>query len=366
MSDLNIAVLPGDGIGEEVMNAAGKVLAAIEPKIGVCFNLNYQKAGAQHYLDTGVALPDSVLKVCDESDAILFGAMGLPHVRSKDGTEIIPQLDLRFHFDLYAGVRPIRTFKGLPSPLSSPKAAEIDMVLVRENTEGLFYARGRPDVRVVDGEETEIFDTMKISRKGTERICKYAFQIAERRAKMKGRAGRVTSIDKANVFTSMAFWRRVFEETAQSFPSVAADSAYVDAMALNLLMKPWNYDVMVTENMYGDILSDLIAGLVGGMGMAPSADIGDKHGLFQPAHGTAPDIMGKGKANPSAMILSAAMMLDWLAGRHGDERLSKGATMIERAIERVFAAGNIRPMELGGSHGSEEVTSAIIKEINQG
>lgn len=364
MSDLNIAVLPGDGIGEEVMNAAGQVLAALEAKIGIRFKLDYQKAGAQHYLDTGVALPDSVLKVCDEADAILFGAMGLPHVRGKDGTEIIPQLDLRFHFDLYAGVRPIRSFAGLPIPLSSPRAAGIDCVLVRENTEGLFYARGRADVRVLDGEESEVFDTMKISRKGTERICKYAFRIAERRARIKGRDGRVTSIDKANVFTSMAFWRRIFEATAASFPKVAADSAYVDAMALNLLMKPWSYDVLVTENMFGDILSDLLAGLVGGMGMAPSGDIGDQHGLFQPAHGTAPDIMGKGRANPTAMILSAAMMLDWLADRHGDERLSAGATMIERAVERVFAAGTIRPMEFGGAHGSAEVTHAIVREID--
>jgi 3-isopropylmalate dehydrogenase len=359
----HIAVLPGDGIGTEVMKAAEQLLTAVESRTGVRFAMDYQRAGAQHYLDSGVALPESTLKVCEAADAILFGAMGLPHVRGADGTEIIPQLDLRFHFDLYAGVRPIRTFKGLPTPLSHPKAQDIDFVLVRESTEGLFYARGRGDVRTENGVETEVYDTMKITRHGTARICEFAFKLAERRARTKGRPGRVTNVDKANVFSSMAFWRKVFEESAAAHAGVVADSAYVDAMALNLVMKPWAYDVMVTENMFGDILSDLIAALVGGMGMAPSGDIGDKHGLFQPAHGTAPDIAGQGKANPTAMLLSAAMMLDWLADRTGDIRLADGAALIERAVEHVFANGSVRPMEFGGPHGTAAITSAVIEAL---
>ena len=362
-SSFHIAVLPGDGIGDEIMQAAEAVLVAAGQRAGFSLRLDYQKAGAQHYLETGVALPDSVLGVCDRADAILFGAMGLPHVRGPDGTEIVPQIDLRFHFDLYAGVRPIRSFAGLPSPLASARAAEIDFVLVRENSEGLFYARGRSQTRGEPGVESEVFDTMKISRQGTARICEYAFMLAEHRAQQKGRPGRVTNIDKANVFTSMAFWRRIFSEVAAQHPQVDNENAYVDAMALNLLMKPWSYDVMVTENMFGDILSDLAAGLVGGMGMAPSADIGDQHGLFQPAHGTAPDIMGQGKANPTAMLLSAAMMLDWLGERHGERRLADGATLIENAIGEVFARGKIRPTELGGRHGSRDVTRAVIDAI---
>lgn len=364
--DFDIAVLPGDGIGQEVMACTERVLQAIEPRIGVRFHLDRQKAGAQHFLETGTALPDPVLAACEKADAILFGAMGLPHVRGKDGTEIIPQLDLRFHFDLYAGVRPIRTFRGLPIPLRRPEAAAIDMVLVRENTEGLFHARGRAEVRGAPGNETEVLDTMRISRTGTGRVCEYAFRLAERRAALKGRPGRVTSIDKANVFTSMAFWRRIFEEVSKGHPGIAAESAYVDAMALNLLMKPWTYDVMVTENMFGDILSDLIAGLAGGMGMAPSADIGDRHALFQPAHGTAPDIAGLGKANPTAMILSAAMMLDWLGERSGNNRLNDGAALIEKAIETVFADAQICPMEFGGPHGSSDVTRAVVEKISAG
>lgn len=355
----HIAVLPGDGIGPEVMHAAQAVLETVQSRIGRSLKMEWLPAGAQHYLNSGVALPDETLRQCESADAILFGAMGLPHVRSADGTEIIPQLDLRMHFDLYAGVRPIRTFKGLPTPLSDPKAEQIDLVLVRESTEGLFYARGRGDVR---GDE-EVFDTMRITRKGTERICEFAFKLAEERAQRLSRPGRVTNIDKANVFASMAFFRKVFEEVAGRHAEVSADSGYVDAMALNLVMKPWTYDVLVTENMFGDILSDLIAALVGGMGMAPSGDIGDKHGLFQPAHGTAPDITGQGKANPTAMLLSAAMMLEWLAMRSGDAALSDGAKLIERAVEQVFASQQVRPIEFGGTHGTAAITEAVVAAV---
>jgi 3-isopropylmalate dehydrogenase len=358
-TSLSIAVLPGDGIGIEVMSSALEVLSAVASRTGLQLSVELHRAGAQHYLDTGTALPEHVLRACERADAILFGAMGLPQVRGQDGTEIIPQLDLRFHFDLYAGVRPIRTFKGLPSPLSDPRALEIDLVLVRESTEGLFHARGRADIR---GDE-EVRDTMRISRFGTSRVCEYAFAIAERRASIKGRSGRVTSIDKANVFASMAFWRRIFEETSKRHPNVAAESAYVDAMALNLLMKPWAYDVLVTENMFGDILSDLIAGLAGGMGMAPSADIGDHHGLFQPAHGTAPDIMGQGKANPTAMLLSTAMMFDWLSLRHSEPRFADAALLIEQAIEKAYAGQEILPFELGGCDGLREITHAVLARI---
>ncbi len=358
-SSYQIAVLPGDGIGVEVMRAADALLGVVAKRVGATLVLDYLPAGAQHHVDTGVALPEPTLRACEAADAILFGAMGLPHVRGADGTEIIPQLDLRFHFDLYAGVRPIRTFKGLPTPLSHPSASEIDLVLVRESTEGLFYARGRAQVR-----EDGVYDTMQITHKGTRRICEFAFKLAQSRQARSGKSGRVTSVDKANVFASMALWRKIFEETATHHPVIAADSAYVDAMALNLVMKPWTYDVLVTENMFGDILSDLIAALVGGMGMAPSGDIGDKHALFQPAHGTAPDIVGQGKANPTAMLLSAAMMLEWLGHRHGDPRLLDGASMIERAVEHVFASGQVRPFEFGGSSGTAEVTHAVVAALS--
>ena len=162
----------------------------------------------------------------------------------------------------------------------------------------------------------------------------------------------------------MAFWREVFESRARAFPEITTESAYVDAMALNLVMKPWQYDVLVTENMFGDILSDLIAALVGGMGMAPSADIGDQHAVFQPAHGTAPDIAGQGIANPTAMLLSVAMMLDWLAVRHADAALADGARAIESAVRRAFESGAVRPREFGGTSNTADITRAVVQGLN--
>jgi 3-isopropylmalate dehydrogenase len=360
-SSYAIAVLPGDGIGIEVVDATLAVLHAVEARIGRHFAFAKHPAGAQHYLDCGDALPAGTMAACRAADAILFGAMGLPDVRQQDGTEIIPQLDLRFALDLYAGVRPIRSFAGLPGPLADPRAAQVDLVLVRESTEGLFYARGRGHLEGV-GEAAAAFDTMKITHKGTARVCDFALGLARQR-KARGKPGRVTNVDKANVFQSMAFWRQVFEERARDFPDVATEHAYVDAMALNLVMKPWAYDVLVTENMFGDILSDLIAALAGGMGMAPSADIGDDYALFQPAHGTAPDIAGQGIANPSATILSAAMMLDWLAERHADSAMSDGARAIEDALAGAFSKGTVRPREFGGSSSTADIVRAVVEGL---
>ena len=354
----DIAVLPGDGIGREVMDACVELLAAAEQASGgPTLKLAKHPAGALHYRDHGEALPKATLDAARAADAVLFGAMGWPDIRYPDGTEPIPQLDLRMALDLYAGVRPIRWFPGLPKILADERARDIDFVLVREQTEGLFYARGRGEVR----DDSEAYDTMQITRAGTARASEFAFRIAERRRARRGQA-RVTCVDKSNVFTSMAFFRKVFDDVAKKHPAVGADYAYVDAMALTMVKKPWTLDVMVTENMFGDILSDLGAGLIGGMGMAPSADLGDDHGLFQPAHGTAPDIAGQGKANPSAMFLSAAMMLDWLAERHAEPQLEVRARLIEQALEATLAGGTV-PMELGGRAGCAEMTRTAIAAL---
>ncbi len=356
-NNISIAVLPGDGIGREVMDSALRVLERVGQRVQRRFVTLIYPAGAQHYVETGESLPESTLAACRAADAILFGAMGLPHVRGKDGTEIIPQLDIRFALDLYAGVRPVRTWPGLPVPLSDSRATDIDLVLVRENTEGLFYARGRGVV-----EADAVYDTQKISRGGTTRIVDFALKLARERAQ-KGKPGKVTNVDKANVFASMAFWRQIFEERARQFPDVKTENAYVDAMALNLVLKPWQYDVLVTENMFGDILSDLIASLVGGMGMAPSGDIGDHHGLFQPAHGTAPDIAGQGIANPTAMILSTAMMLEWLATRRDDPALAIAAGLIEQAVQSAFSTHAVRPREFGGTSRTADITRAVLERL---
>jgi len=274
-----IVVLPGDGIGVEVTASALAVLDRLMARIGG-FKLAYERhrAGAELYRETGTDLPDPVAKACERADAILFGAMGLPDVRYPDGTEIAPQLVLRMDLDLYAGVRPIRALPGTRLPLADPRAADIDFVLVREQTEGWFYGRYHPEVGPRSTAD-EAYDVGRITRKGSERLFEFAFRLAERRRARNPNKGRVTCVDKANVHRSLALFHRIFWEHAKRYPGIAADHCYVDAMSLNLIRKPWEYDVLPTENQFGDILSDLGAALIGGMGMAPSGDIGDAHAL---------------------------------------------------------------------------------------
>jgi 3-isopropylmalate dehydrogenase len=195
-------------------------------------------------------------------------------------------------------------------------------------------------------------------------VFDYAFGLAARR-RARGRPGKVTCVDKAGVLRSFAFSHGIFLERARGFAHLTADTANIDAMALNLVRQPWAYDVVVTENMFGDILSDLSAGLIGGMGFAPSGDIGERHAMFQPCHGTAPDIAGTGQANPTAMFLSAAMMLEWLGTRRDDARLTAAATLLEDAVRAVFADGRVRPIELGGSDGTRAITAAVVERVGR-
>src|SRR6201997_4797483 len=331
---LHIAVLSGDGIGPEVMAPALEVLRKIEQTTDLKFRFTEAPAGANHYLETGKSMPDSTVRLCEEADAILLGACGLPSVRYPDNTEIMPQVELRFHFDLYAGVRPARLIPGVPSPIIGADQRGIDLVVIRESTEGLFASMGKG---VVTHDEAR--ETLLITRKTSERLFEFSFRLAERR-KARGRAnGGLTCVDKANVFKAFAFFREMFDDAAKRHPDVKTDRLYVDACSAMLVKRPWDFDVMVMENMFGDILSDMTAGLIGGMGMAPSADIGDSHAVFQPCHGTAPDIAGKGLANPTAMILSAALMLDWLGDKHGHAGANAAAERIETAVDRAFAEG---------------------------
>src|SRR4051795_12872089 len=305
-SELRICVMAGDGIGVEGMAACRAVLDALTQRFpAVHLGYDDAPAGAFHYRDTGEALPEDSFRKAEAADAILFGAMGWPDIRYPDGTEIAPQLDLRVQLDLYAGVRPIRAIPGVPAVLAHPRAKDIDLVIIRESTEGMFASRGKGEI--IDDKEAR--DTQVITRRTTERLTEFSCKFARRRREQRGTPGRVTLVDKANVFRSFAFMRKVFYEAAARHPDIEARHHYVDAMALDLVRRPWDFDVLPMENLFGDILSDLGAGLIGGMGFAPSADIGDEHGLFQPSHGTGPDIAGKGIANPTGMILSTAMML---------------------------------------------------------
>jgi 3-isopropylmalate dehydrogenase len=354
----HIAVLPGDGIGPEVMAPALALLEKVAASTpGLKLHFTEAPAGAGHYRDTGKSMPATTIKLCEEADAILLGACGLPHIRYPDNTEIMPQVELRFIFDLYAGVRPCRLIPNVPSPIVGAAERGIDLIVIRESTEGLFASMGKGVVT-----ETEARETLVITRKTSQRLFDFAFRLARRRRARGGR-GLLTCVDKANAFKAYAFFRSMFDECTERYPDVATDRLYVDACSAMLVRRPWDFDVMVMENMFGDIISDLTAGLVGGMGMAPSADIGDTHAVFQPCHGTAPDIMGKGLANPTAMILSAALMLDWLAERHGRAGAAAAARAIEQAVDRAFAAG-LKPCEFGGRDGTAAIGSAVLRALD--
>ena len=363
-SDFNIVVLPGDGIGVEVIDATLALLQSVQQRHG--FSLRYDKrpGGAHLYKETGNAFPDSSMKACEDSDAILCGAMGWPEIRYPDGTEIAPQLDMRVHLDLYAGVRPIRAIPGLPLPLASPLAKDIDLVIVRESTEGWFYSRNRGRRGTNAAGDEAVYDTCEISRKACERLFDFSFRLAQSRKRRKGAKGKVTCVDKSNVFLGMAFMNQIFYERAKDHPDIVADQCYIDAYCLNLIRKPWEFDVCPMENQFGDITSDLGAGLICGMGYAPSGDIGDDHAVFQPSHGSAPDIAGKGVANPVATFLSAAMMLQWLGERHGQEKLLEAAQAIEDAVDVVFSQGLVRPADIGGNDGTGAITRTVIGALN--
>lgn len=364
-STYNIAVLPGDGIGPEITPPSLEIMNMALAGTGKSLAYENLPMGATCYAETGTAMPEATLKSCREADAILLAAMGLPDIRYPDGTEITPQIDIRIELDLYAGVRPVRIISPSLSPLKDMDKKAVDFVLVRESTEGLFHSRASGDAPgEIIGNHTAT-EKLQITRETTERLFDFSFKLAEKRAARYGRKGRVTCVDKANVFRAFKYMRDIGEEIAASYSDIDYDSAYVDAMALKMVQSPANYDVMVTENMFGDILSDLGAGLMGGLGMAPSADIGDKHAVFQPCHGTAPDIAGQGLANPTAMILSGAMMLDWLGETHGDETLIKAAQQIESAVTLCFENNDVRSTEFGGKDGLDSIVSAIKVRLNE-
>jgi 3-isopropylmalate dehydrogenase len=347
MKTRRIALLGGDGIGPEVIAEGVRVLRATEQLVpGDSFTIEEFSVGAGEYLRSGDPLPPQTLARIGEFDAVLLGAMGLPDVRWSNGVEMAPQVDLREHFDLYAGIRPIFLFHPDDSPLRLEAAGAIDLVIVRESTEGLFSGRKGTS----SPNDLAAQDVMRITRRTSERLFRAAFRLAATRRK------HVTLVDKANVLPSMAYFRAIFDEVAREFPDIATDRVYVDAAALYLVERPHSFDVLVTENMFGDILSDLAAGLVGGMGMAPSADIGDSFAVFQPAHGSAPGIAGRGIANPVATILSVAMMLDWCQS-------PLRAGLIRRAVRWVFHRKEMRTAEMGGHAGTRAMADAILEAM---
>lgn len=357
-----IALIKGDGIGIDVSEAAIAVAEAACRAVGRCaLSIEEIAAGAGYFAENGIDIEPGGEARAGQFDAIFLGAIGLPSVRHDNGTEISPHLRLRDKYGLYAGVRPVKAYPNAPQRLADPRAAGIDMIILRESTEGLFYSAAVHGRSEVIG-DSEVRDTMRITRATTEKLHDFGFKLARKR-KARGYAGQLTCVDKANVFTSMAFFRKIYDEVSEKYPDISKSYNYVDAQALNLIRNPWDYDVMVMENMFGDILSDLAGGLVGGMGMAACAEIGDEIGLFQPAHGSAPDIMGQDKANPLAAILSGALMLDYLSEKLGASQFEEAAQKIEAAVQSGFEANALRPMEFGGDMGTRAVTTEVLSRL---
>jgi len=341
MKNYNIIMIPGDGIGPELLDAAVQVLDKVQELAGD-FRLSYSfhDAGAGYYQKHGVNISSETMEAIRKADAAMKGPVGLPGVRFPDGTEAgVLGGVLRIGFDLYANVRPIKLFPKVSIPLKDRPPERIDYVVVRENTEGLYLSRGRGIVT-----EQAASDTLLMTRKGCERICRFAFKMAAEKANGAPEDGRrrVTLVEKSNVLRSFYFFRQIFAEVAKEFPRVEAENIYVDAASAALVMHPEHFQVVVTENMFGDILSDLGGATIGGLGMCPSANMGDGRAYFEPIHGSAPDIAGKNQANPLSQILAAGMMLDYL-GRKKDSLLLQQAVRqsLEKERFRISPSGRV-------------------------
>jgi 3-isopropylmalate dehydrogenase len=360
MSRYNVAVVGGDGIGPEITVEAMRVAREAASIEGIELDFTDLDASADRWLRTGDAFPDEQFEVCRAADAVYLGAVGLPEARYPDGREVNGDviLGLRTGLDLYAGVRPAKSFVGAPRVLA--RNVDIDYVVVRENVEGMFASR-KGGAHVGDQVAT---DTLIITRAGTERIVRYAFELARtRHARHPERPGRVTCVDKSNAFSSYAFFRSIYDDVAAGYPDIEHDYAYIDAMTAFQVQRPERFDVVVTENLFGDIISDLAGATVGGLGLAPSGDVGDRHGLFQPAHGSAPDIAGRGIANPIAAILSAGQMLDWLGANRGDAASARAGDRVNEAVARVLAAHEVLTPDLGGTASTAGVGDAVIRVL---
>ncbi|TQP30304.1 3-isopropylmalate dehydrogenase [Vibrio cholerae] len=339
--DYKIAVLPGDGIGPEVMAQAHKVLDAIEQKHGIRFSREQHDVGGIAIDNHGCPLPESTLRACEEADAVLFGSVGGPkweHLPPNEQPERGALLPLRKHFQLFCNLRPAQIHQGLEafSPLRADISARgFDIVVVRELTGGIYF--GQPKGREGEGAHEKAFDTEVYHRFEIERIARIAFESARLRRK------KVCSIDKANVLQSSILWREVVSEIAKEYPDVSLSHMYIDNATMQLIKDPAQFDVMLCSNIFGDILSDECAMITGSMGMLPSASMNEsKFGLYEPAGGSAPDIAGKNIANPVAQILSAALMLRYSLGEEA------AARDIENAVSQALAAGELTA-DLAGS-----------------
>ena len=349
-----ITVLPGDGIGPEVVSAAVKVLQVIAKRYNHTFHLQYGVIGGAAIDQFNNPLPDETIAMCEQSDAVLLGAVGGPKW-DNNPPELRPEkglLKIRKHFDLFANLRPVKAFPSLlaSSPLKKEVAEDVDLMIVRELTGGIYF--GEPRKQTHDA----AVDSCVYTRVEIERIVENAFVLARLRK------GKLCSVDKANVLATSRLWREVVEEVKVKYPDVEVEHNLVDSVAMKLITNPGHYDVVVTENMFGDILSDEASVITGSLGVLPSASIrGDNFGLYEPVHGSAPEIAGLGVANPAATILSVAMMLQYSFG------LKDEAAEIERAVSAVFEDGFFTAdLARDGSYklSTTEWTNKVLNEID--
>ena len=337
-----IALIRGDGIGPEQADATIHVLSTLKDILGLDFELIEAEAGDKCEEKRGTPLPDETIETLRKSHACLKGPVG------ETAADVIVRL--RQMFDLYANVRPARSLPNTPS-----LKPNIDLVIVRENTEGLYKG--------YEYELNEVAIALRvITRRGCERIARYAFDLARRRRR------KVVAVHKANVMrVTCGLFAKTCREISRDYPDVSYSEMYVDAMAMNLIRNPEKFDVIVTTNMFGDILSDEAAQLVGGLGLAPAANIGENYAIFEPVHGCAPDIAGKGIANPTSMILSAAMMFEWLGTKHDDEKCLLASKLLNKAIAKTLEEGRVLTPDLGGRSTTREFGSKVattLKRIN--
>ena len=381
MTAYRLTVLPGDGTGREVVAEALRVITVFEENSPSSFDITEIPCGGQYYLETGEEWPAGSFEHCrDNSDAILLGAIGWPDARLPNGDMAGGQtiLGLRSGLKLFANVRPVKLYRGVPHKVHgihqqiwNPDL--VDMVMIRENTEGLYHsllrrmeqkAKGEKDEPIVidefpglDGEVA--WDPRPISRKGSERVIKFAFDFARHRQRKMGAPQTVTCVDKSNVTRGCRLFRSIFDEISEKNSDIDTNKAYIDAFTMWLMRGPEDLDVVVLPNMFGDIATDLASVLQGGMGMAASANLGPKHMLFEPVHGSAPKYAGLNVVNPIATLQSVQMMFEALAYRNEDENLDMCADILQTAIQQHLEEGGCVTYDLGGSASTSEVGQAI-------
>ncbi|MBO3803706.1 MAG: isocitrate/isopropylmalate dehydrogenase family protein [Candidatus Brockarchaeota archaeon] len=382
MRTYRIAAVPGDGIGPEVLAEGMKVLRAASEARGISVDFEVFPFGSERYLKTGETVSERDLQDLERFDAMYFGAIGDPRVPTGVlEKEIL--LKLRFHFDQYVNLRPVKLYEGVPCPLVGKTPKDVDFYVVRENTEDFYVGLGgrasQPaeyglkvssglgrgttySLKVSSLADEQAFQLGVLTRRGCERAIRYAFELARRKRKTL-----VTSVDKANVMTHVyGLWREVFQRVSMDYRDIGTEFAFVDAISMWFVKNPEHYQVVVAPNMFGDIITDLGAMIQGGMGLAPGANINPEGlSMFEPIHGSAPKYKGLNVANPIASILAGKMMLEFLAERRGDPALSEAAALVESSVALVLSEGRVRTRDIGGSSSTSQVGDSVVQRISE-